>query len=86
MSMRERAAKVQINAMLPDAKYGYGSYKMTSVKKMVATEDFIAMSSHTRNCEIDTYDTCRTKNLIAKCGCVPWELRNLQVRGRAHIK
>ena len=78
-SMHDTSAKIQINAILPDTKYGPGSYKMTSVKKMIATEDFIGLISQIRNCEIESYDECRTRNLLAKCGCVPWELHSVMV-------
>ena len=78
-SMRKKAAKVQINAILPNTKYGAGSYQMTSVKKMVATEKFYGMSSEIRNCEMESYYECRTRHLVAKCGCIPWELRKIQV-------
>ena len=65
--------------MLPVTKYGKGSYQMTSVKKMVATNHFLGLSSKIRNCEIESYDECRTKNLLAECECVPWELQNMRV-------
>ena len=78
-SMHDTSAKIQINAMLPDTKFGPGSYKMTSVKEMIATDDFIGMSSQIRNCEIESYDECRTRNLLAHCRCVPWELHNMRV-------
>ena len=79
-SVRKKAAKVQINAILPNTKYGAGSYQMTSVKKMDATEEFFGMSSEIRNCEIESYNECRTRHLVAKCGCIPWELRKIQVK------
>ena len=78
-SLHDIAAKIQINAMLPVTKYGKGSYQMTSVKKMVATDHFLGLSSKLRNCEIESYDECRTKNLLAECECVPWELQNMRV-------
>ena len=78
-SVRKKAAKVQINAILPNTKYGAGSYQMTSVKKMDATEEFFGLSSEIRNCEIESYNECRTRHLVAKCGCIPWELRKIQV-------
>ena len=78
-SMHDTSAKIQINAILPDTKYGQGSYKMTSVKEMIATDDFIGMNSQLRNCEIESYDECRTRNLLAHCECVPWELHRMRV-------
>ena len=78
-SMHDISAKIQINAMLPDTKYGPGSYMMTSVKEMIATDEFIGLNSKTRNCEIESYAECRTRNLLAHCGCVPWELNKMRV-------
>ena len=78
-SKHDIEAKIQINAMLPVTKYGQGSYQMTSVKKMIATDHFLGLSSKIRNCEIESYDECRTKNLLAECECVPWALQNMRV-------
>ena len=80
LSRRDTSAKIQINAMSPTKEYGHGTYKMTSVKRMRATRDFLGMDQGARNCELETYEECRTRHLMDKCRCVPWELQHIKVR------
>ena len=52
---------------------------MTDVKRMTAKEDFLKMPLDDRNCDIDLYEECRTRNLFEECNCVPWEFQDFQV-------
>ena len=52
---------------------------MTDVKRMTATKDFLKMPSKERNCEVEIYEDCRTRKLLEKCNCVPWEVPGYQV-------
>ena len=52
---------------------------MSDVKRMKAKEDFLKMPLKDRNCEVELYEDCRTKKLLEKCDCVPWELFRFQV-------
>ena len=74
-SFGDVSAKIQINTMSPHVTYGKGSFKMTSVKRMTATEGFFSLNSNVRNCEVETYDECRTRHLLSTCRCVSWELQ-----------
>ena len=40
---------------------------MTVVKRMTPTSDFLQMSTKERNCEVEEYEDCRTRNLLKKC-------------------
>ena len=73
------SAKIQINTMSPHVTYGQGSFKMTSVKRMTATEGFFSLNSNVRNCEVETFDECRTRNLLSTCKCVPWDLSLIHI-------
>ena len=73
-SIRVKSAKVQINSLSPYIGFGEGVYKMTAVKRMTSNEDFLNMLLEDRNCEIELYENCRTRKLLKKCNCVPWEL------------
>ena len=57
---------------------------MTDVKRITAKEDFLKMPLKDRNCEVKSYEDCRTKKLLEECKCVPWEVPGFQVR--VHIK
>ena len=78
-SLQGNAAKVYIHTLSPYVGFGGGSYKMTVVKRMKANADFLGMAFEDRNCEVELYENCKTRKLIEKCGCVPWEIPHYQV-------
>ena len=84
-SIQGVSAKVQINTLSAYIGYGEGIYKMTDVKRMTATEDFLGMSSKEKQCEIEFYEDCRTRKLFKECNCAPWEVLDYQVSFQAHI-
>ena len=73
------SAKVQINTLRPYINFGGGIFAMSVVKRMTAKEDFLKMELKDRNCEVELYEDCRTRKLLEKCNCVPWEVSKLQV-------
>ena len=85
LSRRDTSAKIQINSMSPFTAYGHGTYMMTSVKKMKATRDFLGMNPEVRYCEHETYEECRTRHMLKRCECVPWELQQLHIKVNSFI-
>ena len=79
-SIQGSSAKVQINTLSPYIGFGRGSYQITDVKRMTATDDFLKMPLKDRNCEVEFYEDCRTRKLLEGCNCVPWELPRFQVK------
>ena len=75
----QNSAKIHINTLSSFKAFGSGSYKMTSVKKLRGTSDFLAMSSEDKRCNLEDYEECRRRSLFEKCQCVPWELGHIQV-------
>ena len=53
-----------------------GRYKMTSLKKMVGTDSFLALSDETKGCQIESKEDCKRQRLTVEiqrqCGCLPW--------------
>ena len=78
-SVQGVSAKIHINTISPYINFGGGIYKMTVVKRMTATDDFLQMSLTERNCEVELYEDCRTRKLLEECNCVPWEIPGYQV-------
>ena len=78
--IHEESAKIHINTLSPFVGFGGGSYLMTDVKRMSAKEDFLKMSLKDRNCEVESFEECKTRKLMEQCNCVPWELPGFQVR------
>ena len=79
-SIQSVSAKVHIDTLSPYNSFGEGIYTMTVVKKMSATDDFLDMSFKERACQVELYEDCRTKKLLDKCKCVPWEVPGHKVR------
>ena len=52
---------------------------MSALKKMTGTKSFLTLPDETKGCQIDSEDKCARKKyrqeLINKCGCVPWPLK-----------
>ena len=73
-SIQVGSAKIHINTISPHIGFGGGTYKMTDVKRMTPKEDFLKMPRKERKCEVEFYESCRTRNLLQECNCAPWEL------------
>ena len=57
-------AKVHINTLSSFVGFGGGSYQMTAVKRITATDEFIKMPLKDRNCEVELYGNCRARKLL----------------------
>ena len=78
-------SKIHIKTLSSFKGFGYGSFRMTSVKNLKGTKDFLAMSSEDKRCSLEDYEECRMRSLYEKCQCVPWELEHIQVSGCSKI-
>ena len=74
------AAKVHIDTLSPFMGSGGGTYQMTVVKRMTTTEDFLKMPLKERNCKVELFEECRTRELLEGCKCVSGEVPAYQVR------
>ena len=79
-SVQSRSAKVHINTLSPFVGFGGGIYMMYTVKRMTAKEDFLKMPLKDRNCEVESFEDCRTRKLLEYCKCAPWEGPDIQVK------
>ena len=55
---------------------------MFAVKKMTAKTAFLEMPMKDRNCQVEPYEECRTRALLAECKCTPLEIMGLKVKSR----
>ena len=74
-NIHREVAKVHINTLSSFIGFGGGSYQMTAVKRMTATDDFIRMPLKERNCEVELYENCRARKLLEECNCIPLEMQ-----------
>ena len=84
--IHEESAKIHINTLSPFVGFGGGSFLMTDVKRMTAKEDFLKMPLKDRNCEVESFEDCKTRKLMEQCNCVPWELPGSQVRCHSSLQ
>ena len=78
-SASNQDSKVQINTLSHYIGFGGGTYKMTAVKRMTATDDFLNMPLEDRHCEVELFNDCRTRELLKWCKCAPSEVHGYQV-------
>ena len=78
--LQNKEAKVHINTLSSFKGFGGGTYKMTAVKKMTVTDDFLNMRLEDRKCKVEPIEDCRTRKLLEECDCVPSKILPNQVR------
>ena len=74
--LKSQKAKIQIETLANFADFGGGKYKMTAVKRMTATTNFLEMPIKDRHCDVELFQDCRTRRLLKACNCVPWEIQD----------
>ena len=78
-SVNENSAKIHIKTLHGFTSLNRGSYRITSVKKLKGTKDFLSMSQADRKCSLEDFEDCRRQALFEKCKCVLWELGIVRV-------
>ena len=76
-SQESNLAKIHIDTISSYSGFGGGIYKMTSVKELIGTEDFLEMEEN--NCIMESHRECMDRNMRKKCGCRLWEDSLVQV-------
>ena len=55
-----------------------GSFSLTALKRMTASDAFLDMKDSVRGCSLQQYEECQTERLLKAsediCGCLPWGL------------
>ena len=69
-----KEAKIHIDTLSSFKGFGGGTYKMTAVKRMTVTDDFLKMPWEDRKCNVEVLEACRTRKLLGECRCVPWNV------------
>ena len=73
----EQEARIFIHTLKPFSGHGAGSYKMSSLKRIYATEDFLNLPPSERGCTNTDKQRCLTETYLQQkrrnCSCIPWE-------------
>ena len=89
----EQEARVYIHTLKTQSEYGAGTYSLSSLKLMSATEAFAKLPDTTKGCKQEDREYCRKKKFIANgkslCKCTPWEFPretgSKEVRNQLHF-
>ena len=70
--------------------YGGGIYKLTAVKEMKATENFLNLDDRKKNCQNkETLEKCTSRNglqdMIHKCGCIHYKMANFSKSSKVPV-
>ena len=77
VSQESNLAKIHINTISSYNGFGGGIYKMTSIKELKGTKDFLAMDR--KSCAMEANQDCVDRNILQKCECNLWEVALGQV-------
>ena len=69
VNTQKKEAKVHIDTLSSFNGFGSGTYKISDVKKMTTTEDFMNMPLEDRKCEVKPYEECQNQKLLEECNC-----------------
>ena len=75
------SSRIYLNTLASFTDLRAGSYAISAVKKMVATDTFLSLPVENRNCQLQTSEDCKiqqyVKDVQGQCGCVPWALASV---------
>ena len=70
--------KVFLHTLSPFTGYQAGSYALSSLKRMIGTENFKSMPDEKKKCQNEVFEDCQARmfcNAVkTSCKCVPWAL------------
>ena len=69
VNIQKKEAKVHIDTLSSFNGFGSGTYKISDVKKMTTTDDFMSMPLEDRKCEVKPYQECQKQKLLEECNC-----------------
>lgn len=71
-------ARISLDTLSHFSETRNGSYAITALKKVTASESFMKLPEEERGCQEETKDECEAKNLLIEvqqqCKCIPWYL------------
>ena len=71
-------ARVSFDTLSHFSEMRNGSYAITALKQVTASESFMKLSDEERGCQKETKDECEARNFLIeiqeKCDCIPWDL------------
>ena len=75
-----------ISSLQRHSDHRFGRYKLSALKKMTATDDFLRMDDNVKKCQIGSQEKCRNdffvEEILKVCGCIPWRI----TPALAHLK
>ena len=79
VDIQRKEAKVHIDTLSSFRGFGSGTYKISDVKKMTTTDDFLNMPIEDRKCEVMPNEECQNQKLQEECNYDLWAVIHDQV-------
>ena len=71
-------ARVSLDTLSHFSETRNGSYAITALKQVTASESFMKLPEEERACQKETKEECEARNFLIeiqqKCNCIPWDL------------
>ena len=71
-------ARISLDTLSHFSETRNGSYAITALKQVTASESFMKLSDEERGCQEETKDECEARNFLIeiqqKCNCIMWDL------------
>ena len=68
--------KIYIHTLAQYTRHGLGAYKVDSLKRMTATDNFKQLPDNQKNCHVHNREECQTQkfleHVLNNCKCIPW--------------
>ena len=74
---KRNVASIHLGTLARYEGHGPGDYRLTTIKQMTGTKNFLAWPLNKRDCSLEKYEKCQMRAFIAetmKCGCSPFQL------------
>ena len=71
-------ARISLDTLSHFSETRNGSYAITALKQVTASESFMKLSEEERGCQKETKNECEARNFLIEiqqnCDCIPWDL------------
>ena len=74
---KRNMASIHIGTLARYERHGPGDYRLTTIKQMTGTKNFLGWPIDKRNCFLEKYENCQMRAFAeetVECGCSPFQL------------
>ena len=80
----ESEANIYLHTLSPYTSFRNGSYKLSALKRMTGSKDFMKLPLEKKKCHGETIESCSTRKYLQRvhneCQCLLWELETSSIK------